>query len=285
MSLVVVSSLCQWGFQASYWADSTDSSVCNSPSTIFCFLNSPLLLVLSEGLCLLPFTWKNPQWLDVVSCHGSIIPKVWVQGKCHVEACDIGLWVNSRTEECYKKKKKITLRVWTWYCFLKRTHIWLLYAILVAVCFPPGVFWNCCGAPQSQSQGGARSSQPYCFRATQDSRGVSLPQRWLHNSHALNGAPSSCFQLEFIIVNCRNFFRRVNSAAFLFRSQKDFPGPKLSLPSNLLKENEGIRVGRRGDRKRAVYLSSPLLWTEQKKGTVEADGERTQKLQDCNYLP
>lgn len=97
--------------------------------------------------------------------------------------------------------------MWTWYCFLKRSHIWLLYAVLVAVGFPPSVFWNCCGAPQSQSQGGAWSSQRYCFRATQDSRGVSLPRRWLHNSHALNGAPSFCFQLEFIVVNHRNFMQ------------------------------------------------------------------------------
>ncbi len=57
----VISNLCQWGFQASYWVEWTDQSVCNSPSTICQSLNSPLLwsCTQNEGLCLLPFYLKS----------------------------------------------------------------------------------------------------------------------------------------------------------------------------------------------------------------------------------
>ncbi len=56
----VISSLCQWEFQASHWADWIDQSVCNSPSTICRPPNSPLLWSCTdnEGLLFLRFYLK-----------------------------------------------------------------------------------------------------------------------------------------------------------------------------------------------------------------------------------
>lgn len=80
----VISSLCQWEFQASHWADWTEQSVCNSPSTICRSLNSPLLWsrTQNEGLLLLPFYLKAPPRTRCFSpLHGSVASEVEVHGK------------------------------------------------------------------------------------------------------------------------------------------------------------------------------------------------------------
>lgn len=84
----VISNMCQWRFQTSYWADWTDQRVCNSPSTICCSLNSPLLwcCTQNEGLCLLPFYLKAPLVTHIYGL-GS--------GKCHLKAYAVTFCLNN----------------------------------------------------------------------------------------------------------------------------------------------------------------------------------------------
>lgn len=138
----------------------------------------------------------------------------------------------------------------------------------------------------------ALSSQHYCLRAAQDSQGVALPPLWLHNSHALNGAPTFSFKLGFMLVHRANFMG-VNLPLSLFCSQTEsskYQGPDC-LPLKL-SEHYPHPHGQRmrdwvggSETGRELFISHRRTCERNKNGRVETDGERTQKRQNCNYLP
>ena len=104
---LVISNLCQRGFQASHWASRTDQSVCNSPST-FSKPTSPLVLHSEWRIMLITILVKStPSDLELFSKHSSSTSKVGVQGKCHVIGWGVALCLNNTTGECVLSIEKV----------------------------------------------------------------------------------------------------------------------------------------------------------------------------------